>query len=352
MKKLVKLYNKIIIRFRGKKSAISLKKVLVVSNTALGDTILSTPAIKTLRESFPDIYIEFLINENIYPLFKNFDLVDKITIYNKKLWWLITFSNYLKNNNFDTIFFLHSNGPQDLFIALKSKVNNILKAINYPNPVSCEFNKIKLNTIDTKHKHIIEYRLDLIKYFNPSRIYTKLELKINKENDKNAHFTLGIQVGTQDVYKIWNINNYIALINLLNPDIRLVFFGIKVETVLVNTITQNIPHKNITNLCGKTKMANLPNALSKVDLLLTPDTGTMHLAIALHIPTVSLFSPTDSKIFGPYQDFDKHIVIQKDGSFINNIPKKQRGGEAMDLISVDEVYNVLTQQIKQISCVA
>jgi ADP-heptose:LPS heptosyltransferase len=341
MKKLIKLYNKIFINFRDKKPQIPLKKVLVVSNTALGDTILSTPSIKTLRDSFPNIYIEFLVNKKIYSLFADFDLVNKTTIYNKKLWWLIKYSNYLKKNNFDTIFFLHSNGPQDLFIALKSKVNNILKAPNYPDKISKEFSKFIFNKCDYNKKHIIEQRLDLIRFFNPKDIYTRLlvpqQLNKNKTNDK---FILGVQVGAQDKYKIWRENNYIKLFNKLNtlyPDIKLVFFGIKDEENLINNVIKNIDNKNITNLCGKTSIVNLPQKINNLNLLLTPDTGTMHLAIGLGVPTLSLFSPTDSLIFGPYQDFEKHKIIQKDGDFINNQPKKLRSQEAMDLIIVDEV---------------
>lgn len=346
MRKLIKLYNKIFINFRDKKSVIPLNRVLVVSNTALGDTILSTPAIKTLRDSFPNIYIEFLINKKIYPLFKDFNLVNKITIYNKKLWWLIKYSNYLKNNNFDTIFFLHSNGPQDLFIALKSKVNNILKAMSYPTPLSKEFQKIILNDYNNFHnKHIIEIRLDLIKYFKPHKTSTKLFIPQKIRKRKNNTFNLGVQVGAQDKYKTWKVENYITLFNKLDKKIKITFFGIENEKVLVDKIILNINNKNIVNLCGKTDIEKLPQELNKLELLLTTDTGTMHLAIALGVPTLSLFSPTNSNIFGAYQDLQKHQIIQKNGSFINNKPKKQRGQEAMNLIKIDEVYKIIISTI-------
>ena len=82
----------------------------------------------------------------------------------------------------------------------------------------------------------------------------------------------------------------------------------------------------------------MPTIINDLDLLLTNDTGAMHLAIALKVKTLSLFGPTDSKIYGPYQDFNFHKVIQADGSFVNVVPKKQRGSDGMALISIDQVF--------------
>ena len=69
------------------------------------------------------------------------------------------------------------------------------------------------------------------------------------------------------------------------------------------------------------------------------------MAIALEIKTVSLFGPTDSKIFGPYQDFNLHKLIQVDGSFVNNLPKKQRGQEGMELIDADQVLTEVVDSL-------
>jgi len=96
---------------------------------------------------------------------------------------------------------------------------------------------------------------------------------------------------------------------------------------------------SIINVCCKTSITELADTINNLDLLITNDTGALHLAIALKVPTISLFGPTDHKEFGPYQDTEIHTVIQKDGSFVNNRPKKRRGQEGMDLISVEEVLD-------------
>ena len=101
------------------------------------------------------------------------------------------------------------------------------------------------------------------------------------------------------------------------------------------------------NLCGNSSIQSLPKILNDLELLITNDTGTLHLAIALQIKTVSLFGPTDSQVFGPYQDFNLHKPIQVDGSFVNNLPKKQRGQEGMTLIDVDKVFSEVVDSITE-----
>ncbi|WP_108064196.1 glycosyltransferase family 9 protein [Poseidonibacter lekithochrous] len=357
MKKLIKLYNKFFINSRDKKKFVPLNKVLVVSNTALGDTILSTPAIKTLRKSFPNIYIELLVNKPIYKLFNGYEYVDKVSIFDKSLKGLINYSNYLKKQNFDTIFFLHSNGPQDLFLALYSKVPNILKAINFPSKVSKEFSKFILNIPDYKNKkHIIEHRLDLIKVFEPKIIDKEMNIPnrfaLGRPNNKKVN--IAIQLAAADTYKMWPVTNFSELIKKinqkLNDNIQFTFFGIEEEYHLSQEVIESLS-ENISciNLCGKTSIEELPNRLNESDLLITNDTGTLHLSVALKIPSISLFSPTDSKIFGPYQNFDIHEIIQKNGEFINDKPKKQRTQEAMELITVDEVFELVYKQLKRLN---
>ncbi len=97
---------------------------------------------------------------------------------------------------------------------------------------------------------------------------------------------------------------------------------------------------SVVNMCGKTSIEELPYLVRELKMLITNDTGTMHLAIALKVPTLSLFSPTSATGIGPYQDMKIHRVIQKDGSFIQKLPKKERDDSAMRLISLDEVYSL------------
>ncbi|WP_024789609.1 glycosyltransferase family 9 protein [Lebetimonas sp. JH292] len=139
---------------------------------------------------------------------------------------------------------------------------------------------------------------------------------LNKEYLQFKNY-IGFQVGAADVYKMWPIERFSKLAEkLLKNNEKIVILGTQNEKKLGDKIIQNVGNKNIVNM----------------------DTGTMHLAIALKTPTVSLFSATDSKTIGPYQDLELHKVIQKNGSFVQKLPKKQRDNSAMQLIDVNEVF--------------
>jgi ADP-heptose:LPS heptosyltransferase len=147
---------------------------------------------------------------------------------------------------------------------------------------------------------------------------------------------------------MWPVNNFVNLAESLQKEfstIKFVMLGsTKYEKSLVNEfqLAFNGPCE-IVNLCGKSRVQDLPSVLNELDLLITNDTGTLHLAVALQKKTVSLFGPTDSRVFGPYQDSDLHKVIQVDGKFVNFLPKKQRGQEGMELISTEVVLKEATE---------
>jgi ADP-heptose:LPS heptosyltransferase len=341
----MKYINKFLVPFKRKSNISSFKNILVVSNTGVGDTVLASPAIKTLRKSFPNIHITFLINKKMYPLFEGFEYVDDFLLFSTGFFNQFLLIKELRKKQIDTIFLFHSNGPGDIFFSILSGANNILKMTGN---INHEFKSIFLNKLEDKYQHIIEEKIDLVRIFNPRIIDTVMELpkKFSIKNDilnKNSDFKyIGLQLATQDLYKIWPIENFIELTKKIldNYKCKIILFGANdFEKELASKLDYALSsNKNIVNLSGKTSIDSLPFYLKELDLLVTNDTGTMHIAIALDTPTISLFSPTDSKIFGPYQRFDIHKVIQKDGYFINNVPKKKRSQEAMKLISVEEVF--------------
>ncbi|MGE9716721.1 glycosyltransferase family 9 protein, partial [Escherichia coli] len=73
--------------------------------------------------------------------------------------------------------------------------------------------------------------------------------------------------------------------------------------------------------------------INTMDVLVTGDTGPLHLAIALKCPTVSLFATADPKWTGPYQDLHLHIVIDKGATTADGTIK------SMNDITVHEVFN-------------
>jgi ADP-heptose:LPS heptosyltransferase len=348
--KFLTVINKYIKRLKKKSDLEKFKNILVVSNSGLGDTLLSTPAIKSLRMSFPEINITFLINRKMYPLFEGFEYVDDFVMYRSGFLSQCRVVYALKKKKIDTIFLFHSCGPEDVFFSILSGAENIFKMTDN---VNHEYKDIFSNKANDKLQHDIEKKLDLVRYFKPSTIDTRMEMPrkfyaLKTKKIKSKWKTLvGFQVGAQDIYKMWDINNFIQLADKMIGvyDCAIVLLGATdIEKQLTRKLIEEVTcPERIINMCGSSRIDELPSILNCLDFLVTNDTGTLHLAITLKVPTISLFGPTNSIEFGPYQDTDVHRVIQKDGFFVNDCPKKQRTQDGINLISVDEVYEQVVE---------
>jgi ADP-heptose:LPS heptosyltransferase len=348
--KLLDPLNKFIFSKRKKIEDLKLGTVLVISNTGFGDTLLSTPAIKTLRKSFVKEKIIFLVNRKYSGLFLNYKYVDLIWKYSGGYLNLFAIILRCRINNVHTIMMFHSNGPEDIFISLLSGAKNILKCTdNNDHP----FKELFLNKLIKKEKHNIEKKNDLVQIFNPKAIKTTMSISDSFYNEKsnnfltNSHKIIGIQLGAQDIYKIWPVENIIKLSQyLLNKNFFLVFFGsTSLEYKMMFEVEKKVDPSKIHNLVGKTNIIELPAILKKLNLLVTNDTGILHLAIAMKVKSLSLFGPTSSKEFGAIQDKELHQSIQKNGFFVNDKPKKKRNQDGMKLIKVDEVISKINEMI-------
>ena len=340
--------NNLLPYFKKKSNLQCLEKILVVSNTGLGDTILSTPAIITLKKSFPNTQITFMVHKKMFPLFKGFEYVDDFEIYRSGFFNQISTVFKLRKRGIDTIFLFHSNGPEDVFFSILSGALNIFKMTDN---LDHKFKQCFSNKPNSKCQHDIEKKIDLVRAFQPKNIYKKLHIPNNfyKEGgffEKDTAFLdIGLQLGAQDNYKIWPINNFIKLATKLFKQVtnlRFVLLGsTKYEIRLAEKFCNGFDDSElIINLCGKSCIDELPSILNDLDLLVSNDTGTLHLAIALGTKTVSLFGPTNPHEFGPYQDFNKHKIVNAGNPrFMKDRQKDFKKLNSMENITVPNVYD-------------
>jgi ADP-heptose:LPS heptosyltransferase len=320
----------------------------VVSNTGFGDTLLSTPAIKSLRRSFPNERVIFLANKKFSALFVNYKYVDTIWEYTGGYINLFSIIIRCRIEKIHTIFLFHSNGPEDTFISLLSGAKNILK---WTDNINHDYKTLFLNSPNIKEQHHIEKKIDLVRYFKPKFIDIAMTIADHFYQQTPIDYlptkkkVIGIQLGAQVTYKIWPLENVIGLSKyLVEQNYFLVFFGAtQFESQMMRKIEDVVESSGFLNLCRKTKISELPAIIKRLDLLVTNDTGILHLAIAMKVKSLSLFGPTSCKEFGAYQDIELHHSIQKDGFFVNNIPKKQRTQDGMKLITVDEVFSKIEE---------
>lgn len=315
----------------------NIKHILLFSNTALGDTMMSTPAIVQTRQAFPNAKITLFISKTIYPLFQNYEYVDDFLIYQGGYKGFI--SDIIKMRCLkkpDLVLMFHSNGPMDIPSAILSGAKYILKTSR---------NNEKEQLLSTKlpfYGHFIPARLQTLSYItlkNYDNIQMKLPAKYHTFSANNEG--VGQKIGFQMLSKKcrqWGIENFAKLGTMIlesHATATIFLSGTLSEREYCDSIYSFIPkglHERIHNHCGKYSLDELPYFLKSLNCFITGDTGPMHLCGALQIPTIALFlggaSPTGSGIL---QDREIHIEIQQ---------------ESPELITPHQIFESLETLIK------
>ncbi|MCM8786625.1 MAG: glycosyltransferase [Candidatus Omnitrophica bacterium] len=277
---------------------IDFKRILIIKLSSLGDVILSFPFLKEIRQNFPKSKIYYLtLNTNVGLLY-GCPYVDGIITVDgdyKKFKKLLYISKILRRYSFDYIIDLQNNLASHILSFLsfplasfgyKRKLGFLLtNSIKYEysdDPLSSQERILKLLGIRFKEKKLIFW-----------------DIKKDESELLPAEQLIGINVSASAkwISKNWPKAHIISLIKLIYknfPDFKVVLFGDKNAQETAEYIEQNFP-KKLYNLCGRTTLNQLPIFIKKTKVFITPDTATLHLAVALGVPTIGLFGPTDPK---------------------------------------------------------
>jgi len=209
--------------------------------------------------------------------------------------------------------------------------------------------------------HAIEKRIELVKAIGGKNIVKEMELgdlkelKVREEiKNQISRFSkrikIGFQLGASHLARAWPIANFVKLAKILTKELDCIFvlIGNKKEKFLAEKFKKEYKIGNILDIVGKTNIEELPYVVKKLDILITPDTGTLHLAIALKVKTISLFALSLPEETGPIQDLHLHKVIFKpEGLKWLAKDRKKSSQEAMKLISVEEVEKAVRELLEK-----
>ncbi len=331
-------------------------RILAISTTAVGDTLLSTPGFTALRRLNPHARILALIRDRYASMFLNNPDLDGIIPLKKGWAGFIENLKAIKSENFDAAFVFHTSDPTPLGLAVLAGIPFIAGKSLHPS-----FDAFfTLRTYPDYNRHTIERRLAIFKLMYPGftdlpgrlvlpqkkeatdRIWEKLHPTVGCSLDQGP--LVGLQPGASRIYKMWPKERFVELgLRLLAaaPHLSLFILGNSTEADLGQDLLDGIGAPGrVFSLCGKTRIEELPAIISRLHFLITNDTGSLHVAIAVGTPTISLFAATDPHSSGPYQDHERHIVISKPKPCGTNCVHKKcpHKPSCMTQISVDEVY--------------
>lgn len=327
-----------------------IKRVLMVSTTAIGDTLLGTPALRAVKESYPNAKIDFLIHSKRADIISGNPFADHIYCYRNNPLYRYRLKRILRKVEYDYIVILHAN--KDIIPFLKGlKYREIINCQSFREPSS------NIRLVDIPYTiHAADRRLRLVAEIGAYTDHKRLELFLSEDDIargdnffKRHHIddndiVVGIQLAAANSYKCWPIKNYVPVINYLERryKAKVIINGTKGEKGLYNELIKRLhregnPYPFTAGLPIKVSSA----VIKRCNLFITCDTGPMHIAYAVGTPTIALFCPSDSKTIGPYNCPSPYIVIAKSVPCVPCITKRCRDSFCMSSISVEEVIKAV-----------
>ncbi|MCU0403379.1 MAG: glycosyltransferase family 9 protein [Chitinophagaceae bacterium] len=275
----------------------------------LGDLVMSTAFVRALSESVPDGVIQVIVKKGIDQVVDYLPGVSRKWVFNKDEYPGLKGSwNFGKmiGNQFspDLMFCL----PDSFSSAVMTKATGAPVRIGYPK----ELRSFLLTKTIRKNNdlHRVDQYLQLLKPagFNlPSKPAVFLENRSKRVDNR-----ILINVNSEADARRLPVEKAISIIDLLreNTDAELVMVGSPKEVPHVNSVLDGLKSReNILNMSGKTNLSQLIDLFGTAPVMLTTDSGPMHLANALGVHTVALEGASDEKNTAPY-NADRRTLIR------------------------------------------
>lgn len=319
-----------------------IKKILIVRNDRFGEFLLNIPAIRAVKETFKGANVTVAVDDYIKDLCELIPYVDRIIEYGssghtpldhfKMLW-------QLEREKFDIAIMLN---PSKVFNIL-SFLAGIPIRVGYDRKLSILLTDKIPDKKFLEEKHEVEYNLELVSLIGAKTSDKSLSLKMQDDIIINQFQRLGLNDKeplivlhpySSDQRKVWPTERFEKLAEKLAEfsQFRVVIIG-KPQQPAKDKIYLGISNNRILDLSGKTNLKELAGILKKSRLLISVDSGPVHLAACFGTPVLALFRNDlpgkTSRRWGPWGQ--GHKTIEKN-SLIS--------------ISVDEVFQRAKEMLK------
>lgn len=348
--------------------------ILIIKLSAIGDVIHTLPALNAIRSAYPSAYITWLIEEAAAPLIIGHSALDRIIVSRRKSWirdfrkgkWKSVIREAtglvqaLRDTTYDLVFDFQALLKSGVLVALSRGRRKIgfdrgmehqehsylfLNERVAPVDMNCHAILRSLMMLDAAciHCRNIMYRLPI--HDDDRKAVARL-LELGGIN--NSRPLICINPIAKWTTKLWPNGRFAELADRLSERylVSPVFTGAPEDKETVQDILSRMTARAV-DLTGKTSLKTLAALYERADMLISTDTGPMHLGAAVNTPVVALFGPTAPWRTGPMGD--RHQVIRA-GLPCSPCYKRQcQTCDCMNHIHVDQVLEgvarVMTAQI-------
>ena len=335
-------------------------KILIVEVNWLGDVLFSTPAIKALRKKFPDSHIACLIVPRVREILAHNPNINELIINDEKglhkgLSGNMKLARELKEKKFDMAVLFHRSFTR----ALITYWAGIPQRIGYS---TWKRSLLLTQAIPMPKKdslHRVDYYLTIVEplgcdtddrfyeFFTSEKDNTFIENLLQQEAISAGDFTVCLNPGGNWLPKRWPKEHFARLADRLIAEYqaKVIFSGSNEDVPLIKEIASLMKHPPIIT-AGKTSVTQSACLFKKAKVVISADSGPLHIAAAVGANIIALFGPTSHLITGPLGR-GAIKILHKDiiGCCIPCYDTNCDDNRCMRELSVEEVFSAVRECI-------
>jgi heptosyltransferase-2 len=333
-------------------------KILVIRIDRIGDMVLSTPIFKLLRKKFPKADISVLTRNAVADIINNNPHINRVFSYTG---FFNTISAH--RNKYDLVI--------DLFNEYLLETALISRFINAPFSLGFDVEKrgrLFTNPIvpGKENRHFIESTLQLLEplgisvsertdpeiFAKPDYI-TVAQSCLSRNGINKDHVLIAIHPGGYYGSQRWPDTYFVNLIELITDslqNVKFVILGSTQEMALLDTIYKGLNAKTRAHIAinAEDSLNSTVALLSLSKLFIGNNSGLLHIAAALKVPTVSFMGPTIPWKWSPWGPRETNVVFKKDLSCSPCNKGVCREHECLNTISPTEVFDTIKQLLSNV----
>jgi len=330
------------------------ERILILKPSSLGDIIHSLPTLAAVRERFPKSFIGWLVKKEWAGILEGHPCLDELLSFSFRLSSVRPMIGAVRRHRFDLVLDLQGllrTGLLGYFSGATIRIG-----FEEAREFSPLFYTHRVKS-DGKSLHAVDRYLLIARELGARPDPKRFDIFLTEQNHARVQEMvkpfggdrpiLAIHASSRQEVKRWPLERFAELADKINraglgvP----VFIGAKNDVQDIALIRKRMRTDSI-DLAGQTSLKELATLLGLSRLLITNDSGPMHLAAAVGTPVVALFGPTDPRKIGPYGE--GHIVLQH----TDQCPACRAGTKGphrcLDAISVEEAIEAVSNLSRRI----
>lgn len=277
--------------------------ILIVRTDRIGDVVLTTPVFKALRAAYPGARISVLVTPLTAELLEGNPYIDEVFVDDRKgrhkgVVGFLQLARDIRARQFDTAFVFHTKRRSNMACYLAG----VPQRVGYKNE---KYGFLLTHpAVDTRHlgqKHEAEYCLDLLKSVGIRDDGMDMMIVCSKQadawagdwfegNNVNPGQVIAIHAGASDPAKCWPKENFAKLIDHLSTRYshKIVLIG-GPDARQLSTQIMALSRGQVIDMAGKTTVGQMAALLRRSRILVSNDSGPVHVGAGVGIPVISLF---------------------------------------------------------------